>query len=84
MKRSVGLLFFALTFVVFLLSCGISVTEGARLLKQNYDEEDAGDEIGEMNAMRYRRTHAAGDPAAFDVLGRRGDYHAYSSATARP
>ena len=54
MKRSVGLLFFALTFVVFLLSCGISVTEGARLLKQNYDEEDAGDEIGEMNAMQRK------------------------------
>ena len=56
MKRSVGLLFFALTFVVFLLSCGISVTEGARLLKQNYDEEDAGDEIGEMNAMQRKTT----------------------------
>ena len=55
MKRSVGLLFFALTFVVFLLSCGISVTEGARLLKQNYDEEDAGDEI-EMNAMQRKTT----------------------------
>ena len=56
MKRSVGLLFFALIFVVFLLSCGISVTEGARLLKQNYDEEDAGDEIGEMNAMQRKTT----------------------------
>ena len=55
MKRSVGLLFFALTFVVFLLSCGISVTEGARLLKQNYDDEDAGDEI-EMNAMQRKTT----------------------------
>ena len=55
MKRSVGLLFFALTFVVFLLSCGVSVTEGARLLKQNYDDEDAGDEI-EMNAMQRKTT----------------------------
>ncbi len=55
MKRSVGLLFFALTFVVLLLSCGISVTEGARLLKQNYDDEDAGDEI-EMNAMQRKTT----------------------------
>ena len=71
MKRSVGLFFFALTLVVFLLSCGVSVTDGARMLKQNYESEDGDFERIENNAIRRRTTkNEEEDEAAIEAATR--------------
>lgn len=71
MKRSVGLFFFALTLVVFLLSCGVSVTDGARMLKQNYESEDGDFERIENNAIRRRTTkNEEEDEAAIEAANR--------------
>ena len=55
MTRTVGFLFIASTFFVFLLSCGISVTDGARLLK-SYDEDGNPivSDYDEKNAIQRR------------------------------
>merc|ERR1712072_255853 len=55
MTRTVRFLFIALTFVVFLLTCGISVTGGARLLK-SYDEDGnpVVSDYDENNAIQRR------------------------------
>ena len=71
MKRSVGLFFFALTLVVFLLSYGVSVTDGARMLKQNYESEDGDFERIENNAIRRRTTkNEEEDEAAIEAANR--------------